>query len=80
VGTVILVGMIGLWAGYGLASWGYAALLKGWDIPLREWFSPLHPYQWPKSGDPPAIPSTQIFPSSSAASTPAQHARQPRKP
>ena len=65
MGAVILVGMLVLWAGYGLGSWGYC-LVKGWDVPLGSWFSPLSPYQWPKSGDPPIIPSTQVFPSAAA--------------
>lgn len=48
-----------VWAGYGIGSWGYE-LVKGHDVTLREWFSPLHPYSgpWPPKG----IPATQIFP------------------
>lgn len=52
-----------LWGGYGVASWGYC-LIRGWDIPARAWFSPLHPYQFPAKGDPPPVPAGQVFPSS----------------
>jgi len=58
---VIGVGFLLTWAGYGFASWGYTQL-KGWDITLREWFSPLHPYTFPSSGDAPGpIPDTQVW-------------------
>lgn len=53
-------GMILAWAGYGLGSWGYI-LVKGYNITLREWFSPLHPY----TGDLASagtVPQGQIFP------------------
>ena len=43
------VGMLTLWAGYALSSWGWI-LLKGWDICLKEWVSPINPYQWPPPG------------------------------
>ena len=43
------VGMLLAWGGYGLSSWGWC-LVKGYNITLRAWFSPLHPYQWPASG------------------------------
>ena len=49
-----------LWGGYALASWGFI-LVKGWNITLREWVSPLHPYQWP-GGDPPKIPQGKVWP------------------
>jgi hypothetical protein len=63
---VIVVGMAVLWGGYALASWGYV-LVKGWNIPLREWVSPLHPYQWPGGGgEPPKIPQGKVWPSSAA--------------
>lgn len=60
-GQMIAVGVVLLWSAYGVASYGYV-LVRGWDIPARQWFSPLSPYQWPKSGDPPPIPQDQILP------------------
>lgn len=50
-----------LWAGYAVTSWGFV-LVKGWDITFREWVSPLHPYQWPASGNPPKIPQGKVWP------------------
>lgn len=57
--------MIGLpiglvFVGYGVASWGYI-LVKGWNVTLREWFSPLHPWSGPldKNGK---VPKGSIFP------------------
>jgi hypothetical protein len=37
------LGMILGFAGYGVSTWGYI-LVKGYNITLREWFSPLHPF------------------------------------
>lgn len=48
------------WAAYAGGGYGYV-LLRGWNIPFREWVSPLDPYQWP-AGGPPPIPDTIIFP------------------
>lgn len=56
-----------IFAGYSVAGYGWI-LLRGYDIPLRSWMSPLRPYTWP-SGTPPTIPDTQLFPTSTAAST-----------
>jgi hypothetical protein len=55
------VGMVLTFTGYGIASWGWI-LIKGYNIPLRSWFSPLHPYQWPASGQPPTVPQGRLFP------------------
>lgn len=65
-GPLMLFLAIGLiYAGYGVSSYGYA-LVKGYDITLREWFSPLHPYQWPaKGGKVPTVPQGQVWPSGS---------------
>jgi hypothetical protein len=66
---VIVVGMAVLWGGYALASWGYV-LVKGWNIPLRAWVSPLHPYQWPGGGkDPEKIPQGKVWPTAAAGAT-----------
>ena len=66
---LVAIGLI--WAGYGVASWGWV-LVKGYNITLSEWFSPLHPYTWP-AGDPPKVPLGQIFPGkgTATAGTPA---------
>jgi len=62
---VLALGLI--WAGYGISSYGYV-LVKGWDISLREWFSPLNPYQWPGGGAaPPTVPLGQVWPSGQQA-------------
>lgn len=58
--------MVAVFAGYTVAGYGWV-LLKGWDIPFRQWVSPLHPYTWPAGGaDPPPIPPSQLFPGSKA--------------
>lgn len=54
------LGMVLLWAGYGVASWGYV-LNKGYDISLRQWFSPIHPWTGDIARAGP-IPAGQIFP------------------
>lgn len=65
---MLTVGMAGLFVAYGVGMYGYV-LLKGWDIPVSQWWSPLNPYTWPKYPDePPKIPSTQLWPSGKSAS------------
>src|SRR5215472_10175907 len=60
---MLILGIGLLFAGYSVSSYGYV-LVKGWDITLREWFSPLNPYQWPAKGtDPPSVPQGQVWPS-----------------
>lgn len=60
---MIVIGFAAMWAGYGVATWGYN-LLKGWNVPLVAWFSPVRTYQWPKPpASPPQIPDTQVNPS-----------------
>lgn len=56
-----------IFAGYSVAGYGWI-LLRGYDIPLRAWMSPLHPYTWPQ-GTPPPIPDTELFPGSTSTST-----------
>lgn len=64
---MMVFGMGVIFAGYTVASYGWV-LLRGWDIPLREWISPLHPYQWPGGGAaPPTIPGSQLFPTGVSA-------------
>jgi len=56
-----------LWAGYAVGSWGYV-LVKGWNITLRAWVSPLHPYRWPAGGKAPElIPAGKVWPVGHAA-------------
>ncbi len=52
-----------IFAGYTVASYGYV-LVRGWNIPFRQWVSPLDPYQWPgkKGALPPAVPRTSVWP------------------
>jgi hypothetical protein len=59
------LGMVLGLAGYGVASWGYL-LVKGENITLREWFSPLHPFTGPLDGNG-KIPSGSVFPTGKAA-------------
>jgi hypothetical protein len=54
-----------LFAGYSVSSYGYV-LAKGYDISLREWFSPLNPYRWP-AGKVPTVPKGKIWPAGSQA-------------
>lgn len=58
-------GMLLVWAGYGVSSYGWI-LLRGLDVPFRSWMSPLNPYQWP-AGGPALIPDNQLFPGSAPA-------------
>ena len=48
-------------AAYTVGTWGYV-LIKGYNITLREWVTPLHPYAgtWP----PKCVPPGFIFPTS----------------
>ena len=64
---MLTLGMGIVFAGYSVGSYGWV-LLQGWDIPLRSWVSPLHPFVWP-SGDPPTTPPNKLFPSSKTAGT-----------
>ena len=64
---MILLPIALVFAGYSIASWGYV-LVKGDNITLREWFSPLHPWSGPldKNGK---VPQGSIFPTSGKGST-----------
>ena len=65
---MLAAGIVLIWAGYAVGSWGYV-LVRGYDIPLRAWVSPIHPYQWPGGGGQPgSIPAAQLFPSSASGS------------
>ena len=56
------IGMLLTFTGYGIGSWGWI-LTKGYNIPLRSWFSPLNPYAWPAQGTAiPTVPQGRLFP------------------
>lgn len=61
------VGMLLTFGGYGVVTWGYI-LVKGYNITLTSWFSPLHPFtgSLSKAG---TIPPTQVFPGGSGATS-----------
>jgi len=54
-------GIIVIFAGYTVASYG-VCLLRGYDIPWKQWVDPLDPWQWPARASVPRIPATQILP------------------
>lgn len=58
-------GIVVIFVGYTASSYG-VALLRGYDIPLKNWVDPLHPYQWP-AGKVPTIPPGQVFPGGQSA-------------
>ena len=63
-GAALALGAGMLFFGYTVASFGWI-LIRGWDIPLRMWVSPLHPWDW-SQGNPSLIPNTQVYPSGTA--------------
>ena len=56
---MIFLGVWGLWFSYTLGSWGWC-LNRGYNITLREWVSPLNPFDW--SAGVKYIPCGQVFP------------------
>ena len=54
------LGIILGFTGYGLGSWGWV-LVKGYNITLREWFSPLHPFTGALDSNG-CVPQGSIFP------------------
>lgn len=72
---MLVLGMVLVWAGYGVGSWGWL-LVKGENITLREWFSPLHPFTGPLDSNG-KVPQGSIFPTGKkggSANTPASGA------
>lgn len=59
------LGMLLVLGGYGVGSWGWL-LVKGYNITLREWFSPLSPYTGPLDGNG-LVPPGSIFPTGKKA-------------
>lgn len=54
------VGMVLGIVGYGVSTWGYI-LVRGYNITLREWFSPLHPFTGTLDSNG-CVPQGSIFP------------------
>ena len=54
------LGMVLGFAGYGLGTWGYI-LVKGYNITLREWFTPLRPFTGALDSNG-MVPQGHIFP------------------
>ena len=52
--------ILAVFAGYAIGSYG-VVLVKGWDVPWKQWINPLDPWQWP-SGAVPKAPGTTILP------------------
>lgn len=69
------LGMILGFAGYGLSTWGYV-LVRGYNVTLREWFSPLHPFTGALDSNG-MVPKGSIFPTSGKGSAPAGQALSP---
>lgn len=60
---MLLVGFVVVYAGYGLASWGYL-VIKGQNVPFGAWMRPGRGvWDW-SAGAAPPIPDTQVWPSS----------------
>ena len=64
-GGSILLGFGVAWLAYGIGWTGWV-LLRGWDIPLSELWSPVNFYtgKAPEAG---SIPATKIWPSGKAS-------------
>lgn len=58
---MVAVGFFGLWAFYGLGTWGWC-LVKGYNITFSQWFNPTKPYMW--NGTPGMVPAGVVFPTS----------------
>jgi hypothetical protein len=52
-------GLLVVFAGYTIASYGIV-LLRGYDIPFKQWIDPMDPWQWEATVK--TIPPTQIWP------------------
>jgi len=53
-------------AAYTVGTWGYI-LVKGYNVTLREWVTPLHPFTGPLTGNG-MVPSGSVFPTSKKSS------------
>lgn len=56
-------------AGYGVTSYGWV-LVKGYNVPARAWWNPMHPFDWPPDGNPGFVPQGRIFPGGQSAQFP----------
>jgi hypothetical protein len=61
---VKVTGIALAFAAYTLITWGYV-LVKGENITLREWVSPLHPFTGPLDGNG-KVPAGSLFPTGKA--------------
>ena len=52
-------------AAYTVGTWGYV-LVKGYNITLREWVTPLHPFTGPLDSKG-TVPQGSLFPAGKAA-------------
>lgn len=76
------IGIILGFLGYDIGTWGYI-LVKGYNITLREWSSPFHPFTGPLDGNG-KVPKGWLFPTTSGpssgdTSTPATHPLDPQQ-
>ena len=74
---MVPLGMVLGFAGYGISTWGYV-LIKGYNISLRQWFSPLHPYTGALDAAG-MVPQGQIFPGGKAAAASSGHPLDPQQ-
>ncbi len=59
-------------AAYTVGTWGYV-LVKGYNITLREWVTPLHPFTGPLNRNG-MVPKGSIFPTGKGRTPPGQGA------
>jgi hypothetical protein len=61
------IGIVLAFAAYTTLTWGYV-LVRGYNITLREWVTPLHPFTGPLDANG-MVPQGSIFPTSTATKT-----------
>jgi len=62
VKTSTTIGMVVMFAGYTIASYG-VCLMRGYDIPWKRWVNPLDVWTWPAKGTAiPKTPPAQLWP------------------
>lgn len=66
---MVALGFGVIWWGYLQTLYGYC-LMKGYNVTWRELADPIHPYQWPRPGQPiPKVPPGQLMPGKAAPTT-----------
>lgn len=58
------LGIVLVFGAYTFGTWGYI-LVKGENVTLREWISPLHPFTGPLDANG-KVPSGNVFPTTKA--------------